>query len=430
MALFLYNLILPLLFVVYLPFYLIHLCKRGGLDRFFWERLGLYTREKKDQLTRLSNPVWIHAVSVGEAVAATGFIARWKTQEPNLDFVLSTTTTTGQEIARKKLPDGVVLIYCPLDFWCTVRRVLKLINPRLLMIFEVEYWPCLITQSAKRGTPVVLANGRMSDRSAAGYAKHAWFFRPLFEKFSLFCMQSEADVQRVRQVVGDAVPAVACDTMKFDQVPDVAGTDRSALLNQVFGDGEKLIWTVGSTHANEEALIADVFKALKHDFPALKLILVPRHHERTTEVETELRKRDLSWTRLDNGSQEPAGGVDILLVNKTGELMSFYETADITYVGKSLAGCEGGHNIIEPAIFGKPIVHGPNMQNFRLVVDVFKQAEATVEVAYDAGLLPAMRELCANPDRRRELSKKSHQVVLSSRGAMERTLDHVKKILI
>lgn len=429
MALFLYNLILPLLFIVYLPFYMIHLFKRGGLDRFFWERLGLYTREKKDQLNRLSRPVWIHAVSVGEAVAATGFIARWKEQDPDLDFVLSTTTTTGQEIARKKLPEGVVLIYCPLDFWCTVRRVLKLINPRMLMIFEVEYWPCLITQSAKRGAPVVLANGRMSDKSAAGYAKHAWFFRPLFETFSLFCMQSEADVQRVRKVVGDAVPAFACDTMKFDQVPDVVGIDHSDLINHVFGVGEKLMWTAGSTHAGEEALIADVFKALKKDFPALKLILVPRHHERTTEVETELRQRDLSWTRLDTGAQEPTGDVDILLVNKTGELMSFYEIADITYVGKSLAGCEGGHNIIEPAIFGKPIVHGANMQNFRLVVDVFKQAGATVEVAEDDDLLPAMRELCANPEHRRELSDKSRQVVTKSRGAMTRTLNHVKRLL-
>ncbi|MDT8389015.1 MAG: 3-deoxy-D-manno-octulosonic acid transferase [Lentisphaeria bacterium] len=429
MALFLYNLVFPLLFVVYLPFYMIHLFKRGGMDRFFWERLGLYTREKKERLSRLSRPVWIHAVSVGEAVAATGFIRRWREERPDLDFVLSTTTTTGQAIARKNLPDGVVLIYCPLDIWCAVRRVLGLINPRLLMIFEVEYWPCLITQSVKRGTPVVLANGRMSDKSAAGYARHAWFFRPLFEKFSLFCMQSDADVRRIRQVVGDAVPAVACDTMKFDQVPDVAGTDRSDLLNHVFGSGEKLIWTVGSTHANEEALIADVYQMLKREFPALKVILVPRHHERTAEVEAELRKRDLTWTRLDNGSQEPAAGVDILLVNKTGELMSFYETADIVYVGKSLAGCEGGHNIIEPAIFGKPIAHGPNMQNFRLVVELFKQAGASIEVKNDDGLLPAMRDLCANPERRRELSEKSRRVVTASRGAMTRTLGHVKQIL-
>lgn len=429
MALFLYNLIFPLLFVVYLPFYMIHLVKRGGMDRFFWERLGLYTREKKNQLGCLSRPVWIHAVSVGEAVAATGFIARWKEQDPALDFVLSTTTTTGQAIARKKLPDGVSLIYCPLDVWCAVRRVLGLINPRLLIIFEVEYWPCLITQAAKRGTPVVLANGRMSDKSAAGYARHAWFFRPLFETFSLFCMQSTADVQRVRQVTGDAVPAVACDTMKFDQVPDVTGEDHADLLDHVFGDGEKLIWTVGSTHAPEEALIADVFKSLKADFPMLKLILVPRHHERTAEVESELQKRNLSWTRLDNGSRAPARGVDILLVNKTGELMSLYGSADMVYVGKSLAGCEGGHNIIEPAIFGKPIVHGASMQNFRLVVDVFKQAGATVEVADDADLLPAMRDLCANPDRRRELSEKSRQVVTASRGAMSRTIDHVREIL-
>lgn len=425
MAMLLYNLVFPIAFLVYLPFYLARLVRRGGLDRRFLERFGIFEVDQKQKLRALTKPVWIHAVSVGEVVAATGFIARWRERSPGCRFVLSTTTTTGHALAVSKTPPDIPVIYCPIDCWLTVRRVLKLVAPRQLIIFEVEYWPNLITQVARRGAGVALVNGRMSDRSSAGYARHRWFFGKLFGHFSVFCMQSEGDAERVRNVIGDSVPVHACGTMKFDQVPWAEESDKSALMAEVFGHGERLVWTAGSTHADEEALVADVFLALKTTHPGLKLILVPRHHERTPEVEKILRERGLSY-RLLKGSPGETGGrreVDVLLVNTTGELMGFYGVSDIVYVGKSLAGCSGGHNIIEPAIFGKPIVHGAGMQNFRLVVEQFREAGAAIEVSSDEGLLPALEELCDSESRRKELSEKSRKVVLSCRGAMDRTLD-------
>lgn len=429
MPMLIYNLVFPVLFILYLPFYLVKLARRGGLNRLFWERLGIYTRRQLEAIGKLDRPVWIHAVSVGEAVAAAGFIARWREREPATDFILSTTTTTGHAMAGRNLPPGVALVYCPVDLRLVVRRALRLANPRSLVIFEVEYWPNLITQAAKRGAAVILANGRMSDKSAAGYARHAWFFRPLFRRFSLFCMQSEADVERVRKIVGGAVPAVACSTMKFDQVADVSTADKSAIFTEVFGPGERLIWTAGSTHANEEALIADTFNALKPSFPALKLVLVPRHHERTGDVERVLQDRQISYRLLKRpNSETPPTPVDVLLVNTTGELMGFYGASDIVYVGKSLAGCTGGHNIIEPAIFGKAIIHGPNMQNFRLVAQLFREAGATVEVPEDSRLLPEMQHLCSSPQRRAELAGKARRVVAGGRGAMDRTLDHIAEL--
>jgi len=431
MRLLLYNLLFPLAFVVYLPLFVWKLVRRGGFTHHFWERFGVYSPEQKTRLRGLERPVWVHAVSVGEVVAAASFIQRWRERQPGTPFVLSTTTTTGHATAGKKLPEDVRVIYCPLDFFFFVRRVLDLIQPRLLVIFEVELWPNLVWLTSKRRTPVVLANGRMSDRSARGYARHRWFFEPVFGQFSIFCMQSEADADRVRAVVGSTVPVYACNTVKFDQVPDVGGVDAATVLDEFFGRGERLVWVAASTHAGEEGLVLDVFLNLQKEFPALKLVLVPRHHERTSEVEKSLSTRAVRY-RLLRPEASAEGGcetVDCLLVNTTGELMKFCAVADVVFVGKSLAGNEGGHNIIEPAIFGKAILHGSAMQNFRLVVDIFREAHAAVQVESDDGLEPAVRGLLADPSQRRELGERARGVVDASRGAIDRTIDLLLALL-
>jgi len=428
----LYNLLLPVAFLLYLPVFTVKLIRRGGFRRHFGERFGLYGAGQKAALRGLDRPVWIHAVSVGEAVAAVGFIRRWQQRDPALGFVLSTTTTTGHAIAERKLPAGVPLIYCPVDLPCAVWRALRRVRPRMLVLFEVEFWPNLITQASRRGVPVVLVNGRMSDRSARGYARHGWFFRGLFSRLRLFCVQSPDDVERVRRVVGGAVPVFSCNTMKFDQTPDATARDRRPLLDEAFGPGPRLVLVAGSTHAGEEALVAGAVKALRAEFPPLRLVLVPRHHERTGEVERVLREAGLSWRLLkpaEGGGPAPADPVEVLLVNTTGELMDFYAAADIAYVGKSLAGQAGGHNIIEPAIFAKPILHGSHLENFRLVADVFRAGQATVEVGRDEDFLPALRALCADPARRAELARRARAVVEAGRGAMDRTLDHLYAVV-
>jgi 3-deoxy-D-manno-octulosonic-acid transferase len=422
MVLFLYNLFFPVLFLLYLPFFVGKLLRRGNYRHHFGERFGFYSKEQRERLRALNEPVWIHAVSVGEAVAAISFIKTWQLRAPQQKFVLSTTTTTGHLMAEKKLPAGVVLVYCPLDYWPVVGRALTLIRPRMLVIFEVEFWPTLISRAVTRGIPVTLVNGRLSDRSARGYAKHRWFFGPLFSKLSVFCMQSDTDGERVSSVVGSAVPVHVCDTMKFDQIPDCKPGGAAAQLDRFFGPGERVVWTVGSTHPGEEALVADVFAKLKPEFPQLRLVLVPRHTERTAEVEEILRQRDLSYALL-NGAGEPAGAVDILLVNTTGELMKFYASADLVYVGKSLAGNQGGHNIIEPAIFGKAILYGHHMENFRHVAAIFRQHGAALELDGDQALAPAMEKLLGSAEAREDLARKSREVVERYRGAINRTID-------
>lgn len=435
MRLILYNLLFPVAFILYLPFFIRKLVKRGGVKHCFGERFGLFSKERRDELRALNRPVWVHAVSVGEAVAACGFIQRWKELNPELDFVLSTTTTTGHAVAESKRPAGVPVIYCPLDFFVFVLRSLALVRPRLLVIFEVEMWPNLITLAKHMNIPVTLVNGRMSDRSALGYSRHRWFFKPLFARLDCICVQSEDDAERVKRVTGLKAPVYVCNTMKFDQVPDCDATDMSAVLDTAFGIGERLVWTAGSTHPGEEHLVLTTFQALKKRFPALKLVLVPRHHERSAAVIELLRELDLKYRchvenpELQTTNVAPGEPADVLLVNATGVLMAFYAAADVVLVGKSLAGNTGGHNIIEPAIFAKPIVHGVNMENFRLVVRLFERDNATRVVKEDEELRHAMTELLGHEDIRRRLGQKARTVVERHRGAVDKTLKHLEALV-
>ena len=427
MKLFFYNLLFPVGFVLYLPEFIYKLVRRGGYSQRFMERFGWYKPDRQAQLGALDRPVWVHAVSVGEVMAAAAFIRRWRERRPGLDFVLSTTTTTGYRTAAKRLPDGVVLVYNPLDFAPFVRAAFTAIAPRLVVIFEVEFWPNMIVTAARRGIPLALANGRMSDHSARGYARFRWFFHDLFRRFSLMCVQTEVDADRVRRVVPAGVPIHVCNTMKFDLIPDAAAADLRPYLRESFGLDNPLVWVAGSTHGGEEAWVLATYGALRREFPGLRLVLVPRHQERTAEVVALLEKHGLRYRLRRPGGEQPAagnGGAEVLLVNTTGELMDFYAAADLVFVGKSLAGNHGGHNIIEPAIHGKAIVYGENMENFRAVAGIFRSERAAVECA-DApeAFRKTVAELLRSPERRKELARRARAVVEKHRGAIDRTID-------
>lgn len=421
-----YNILLPILFLLYLPFYLVHIFKRGGLTKEYWQRFGFFGKDIREKLSKLNSKVWIHAVSVGESVAAVSFIKAWQTKNPQDNIVFSCSTSTARDTILKKKLQGVTMVYCPIDFWWAVRTALKVINPHTLIIFEVEIWPNLIRMAQKKGVKVCLVNGRMSDKSSKGYAKWSCVFKPIFNAFSAICMQTDEDARRVENVIGKDARIKVCDTMKFDQVPDVNASDVAPVLDACFGTGERLTFVVGSTHPGEEELICEAFKNLKKDFPALKMVLVPRHCERASEVGQLLDAKQLTWCLLKNDEKHDKSSlVDVLLVNTTGELMNFYGAADVAYVGKSLAGQTGGHNIIEPAIFGKAIIHGSHMENFRAVAAIFKERKAAVEVKSDEEFEQNLRQLLENSQEREELGKRARATVDRYRGAIDRTIDAI-----
>ncbi|MCK5834307.1 MAG: 3-deoxy-D-manno-octulosonic acid transferase [Lentisphaeria bacterium] len=414
-----YNLLFPLFFILYFPFYLKKQLKRGGLDCSFWERFGFFSKLKKQTIRSLNEPVWIHAVSVGETVVALTFIEKWQKSRPELQFVLSTTTTTGQSIAQAKSNKNTTVIYMPFDFLCPLWRAFKLIKPSKLVIFEVEIWPNLMLIAKKKGVELSLVNGRMSDNSFRGFSRFSWFFQPTFALFDKIFVQTEADAERFNGVSGHRIVSTVCDTMKFDQAPSTASHLSREHIQSRLSSGVDVIFTAASTHPGEEEVILKAYKEARRQYQNLGLILVPRHVERTKEIESLISDENLSYSLL---TQETDERKDLLLVNTTGELLSLIACSDLVYVGKSLGGNEGGHNIIEPAVFGKAILHGKNMQNFKVVTEIFQKEQASIVVTEET-LAEEIYNLSISKTARENLGNKARSIVIKHSGAVAKTIN-------
>lgn len=426
MSLLAYNLLFPTAFLFFLPGLIFKLIMRGGHKNTYWERFGFFSKDIRGRISRMSNPVWIHAVSVGESQMAVDFIKLWAGMSPGRQFVLSTTTTTGQELARSKVLPSVPVIFCPIDFWPFVAAALRLVRPSMLVIFETELWPNLISMTARSGAKVALVNARMSDHSFKGYRRASWFLRPFMRRISLVCAQTEMDVQRYSGVC-PALRIERTGTMKFDQ--PIPGDLPALELDPVFGGDERVLLLGASTHPGEERLLAQTFLSLRKKVPGLKLALVPRHAERGAEVAGVLKELGVPYLRRSNGERWGAGMADCLLADTTGELMSFIAAADIVVMGKSLAGNTGGHNVIEPALLGKPVVSGWEMVNFRFVRDTLVAKDALVTVKSDSELEAALEALALSPDRRSKIGGDARSAIVEHCGATRRTIEHLEGLL-
>ena len=420
-----YNLLMPLGFLFFLPGLLVKYRNRGGWKSTYGERFGRFSPQRLRELKEFRGAVWIHAVSVGETVVALNLVRALLKRRPGIRIVISTTTTTGQELARNNCPENATVIFCPIDFWWMVKRVFNIIRPSMLVIFETEIWPNLICEAKNRRIPLVLANGRMSDHSVRGYRRFGMFFGPLLAKFDRLLVQSEADAERYHEVSPRANVTV-CGNMKFDQkVPADPGDPG---LDAYFGNLPRTVLLGASTHPGEEALLAGCFVDLKAEFPELKLIIVPRHAERGSDIAAMLTARNLKFARrsLEKSAESP---VDVLLADTTGEMLKFIKAADVVVMGKSLAGHDGGHNLIEPAMLGKATVTGHVLRNFRFLLRVLKEADAVETVAKDEELAPALRRLLADPEARAAIGERAKAVIGQHRGATERTVTEIEKLL-
>ena len=429
---FIYNLLFPLAFLFFLPGMIIKYIRRGGVKENYGERFAKFAETKLERLKEFRGAVWVHSVSVGETAIALSMIRAWKEMEPERRFVLSTTTTTGQGIAVSGAPDGVEVIFCPIDFIFFVRRTVSVLNPGMLIIFETEIWPNLIREVRRKGAPVALVNARISDRSAAGYRRWSFFFAPVLRQLSLLCVQTETDAGRFKAVCSDVEPIV-CGNMKFDQkipakLPEIG-------IERYFGDGDYDILLAASTHPGEERLLAETYTELRGTYPSLKLIIVPRHAERGGEIANLLGSMNLNYIRRSEdlrNSQEDTlkhAHCDVLLADTTGEMAAFMKAADIVVMGKSLAGHNEGHNIIEPALMRKPVVTGCELRNFRFVLKAMKDDDALITADSDGVLKQILDELLASPEKRAELGERAGNSVKKHRGATKRTIELCRKLL-
>lgn len=425
---FLYNILFLIFFIISSPYYFLKLWRRGNWRTGFQQRFGRYDTKIKQSITN-RHILWMHAVSVGEMNVCTQVIRALEPRVPNLKIIVSTTTTTGMGELQKRLPPHIGKIYYPIDRRRYVARALDTINPHAIVLVESEIWPNFIWRARAKRIPLFLVNARLSDRSYPRYKKFGFLFRDLFGAFNAVGAQNEADANKLREIGCRPEAVRVVGNLKFDaaKLEGRPLLDVPALLAQLGVPAGAPVLVAGSTHAGEEGILAEQFLRLRARFPNLFLILVPRHFERARDVGQELAKRGIKYvyrSEIFSDTRRVPGELQCLLVNTTGELRYFYEHATVVFVGKSLT-AKGGQNPIEPAALGKPVIFGPNMQNFADVVRIFLAQNGAVQVRDVAGLEEALAALLADPERRSELGKNAQRIVRENQGAVERTVDMI-----
>ena len=423
----LYNLLFVVGFTLLLPHFFWRMWKRGGYRRDFGQRLGWFSTETRAALAG-GKTVWIHAVSVGELFVALRLMDALRAAKPDISFVVTTTTSTGHAIAKEKIRAPDVLLYFPVDLPMVMRRVLDVVRPKLLILVEVEFWPNLIRLCHQRGIPVTLVNGRISDSSYRGYRRLRLFTRRVLPLIRWMSMQSDRDAERIRDLGAPPSHVMVAGSAKYElgaRDADAEAKAREALRQAGLASATVLLG--GSTWAGEEAILLDLYAQLRQTIPDLALVLAPRHVERSKEVIEELERRKLHFYRrsqLPMTDQRP----DVLLIDTTGELRHFYAAADVIFIGKSLT-FHGGQNLIEPAVYGKAIVVGPNMENFAAIMADFHAAQAVRQVADAQELESAIRALLADSTQRQEQGARARRLVEEKSGAIEKTVAQLLPLL-
>ncbi|HLP75522.1 MAG TPA: 3-deoxy-D-manno-octulosonic acid transferase [Candidatus Paceibacterota bacterium] len=424
----LYNILFAVFFILSSPYYFMRLWRRGNWTRGFGQRFGAYDAKLKQAITN-RQVLWMHAVSVGEVNVCTQLIKALEPRVPNLKIVVSTTTTTGMGELQKKLPTHISKIYYPIDRKSYVTRALATIHPKAIVLVEAEIWPNFLWRAREVGIPLFLVNARLSERSFNGYKRWGFIFRDIFASFSGVGVQNEADGDRLRELGCRPEAIHVVGSLKFDaaKLDEKRVLDVPRMMQQLAVPENPLFLVAGSTHAGEEAMLAEQYLRLRQRFPNLFLIIVPRHFERGKEVGRELRQRGVKFvfrSEITANTQFQPGEVDCLLVNTTGELKYFYEHATVIFVGKSMKG-QGGQNPIEPGALGKAMIFGPNMQNFQEVAKSFVLNDGAIQVKDEAGLETALVQLLSDNWRREELGSNARKVVRENLGAIERTVDMI-----
>lgn len=426
---FIYNILFAIGYVLMFPKFLLRMWKRGGYARNMTQRLGCYSAEVRAKLSA-SRRIWVHAVSVGEANIAFRFMDEIRAFNPNAKFTFTTNTSTAYKIAEKKLHPDDVLLYFPMDFPSVIKKVVKQINPVALILLEGEIWPNLIRKLASDKVPVALVNGRVSQSSFKGYKMVKWFIEPVLKLFSVLLVQGDVDRQRLIDLGAPSDRVIVMGSAKYDLMGPGSETlaKTRSLLSMAGITEEHQILLGGSTWAGEEVALVETFNILKNEFPKLRLVLVPRHAERSKDIISELLQmgvKVLKRSELVSGFDKGEGDIpEILLVDSTGELMDFYAVADVVFVGKSLC-AQGGQNFIEPAVFGKAIICGPNLQNFEQIAADFEKVEAMTKVADKKQLLTEVRRLLSNDVERRAMGARAALLVELKRGVVRRSVELV-----
>ncbi len=373
--------------------------------------------------------IWLHAVSVGEVNLLGPLLARLEQQHPDWVCMISTTTMTGFDLAKKKYAPRTVF-YCPLDFSWAVRKTMKRVRPNLLVLAELELWPNLIRAAKTQGARVAVVNGRLSDRSLRGYRRLRPFFARLLQSLDAIAAQNAEYASRFCELGAPPDRVHLTGSIKFDGAQTDRDNPKTQQLAQLAGiQPGDIVFLAGSTQEPEEEMALQVYRELATEYPALRFIVTPRHPERFEEVAALLDRSQVRWqrrSRLEEGGLDPQARV--LLVDVIGELGAWWGTAQIAFVGGSM-GTRGGQNMIEPAAYGAAVSFGPNTGNFRDVVALLLDRDAAKAVASREELAGFVRRCLTDPPFANELGQRARQLVQEQAGAAEKTCQLLQSLM-
>lgn len=412
------------LFYIALPFILLRLLWKSRKNRDYREKI--YERFGFFKKTLPQNVIWLHAVSLGESIAATPLIKNIRQNYPEIPIIVTTTTPTGAKLIEKNFGNEITHCFSPYDVPDVLTRFLKKINPRLLIIMETELWPNLFYHCKKHNIPIFIANARLSERSARGYKKIAALSKQLLQAVTKIAVQTPVEAERFIQLGLDPHKAQITGSIKFDLEIPASLQQNAKELRQHWGE-KRLIWIAASTHEGEETLILAAYKKLKSQIPQLLLVLVPRHQERFARV-IQLCKSHFENIVLRSQNIPCTANTEIFIGDSMGELLLFYAAADIAFVGGSLIPV-GGHNPLEPAALNLPILMGPHYFNFADICSRLSTTGALKIVNNEDELNQQILSIATNENLRHEMGNKAYEFVLQNKGATAKHMQILTTLL-
>ncbi len=407
-------------FVLYLilPFILLRLLWRSRHNKQYrkriLERLGVFSIKPEWQ-----QGLWIHAVSLGEVIAATPLIKAIRLHYPTLPITLTTMTITGSARVTATFGNDIFHVYVPYDIPCFLKRFLKRVKPKALIILETELWPNMLALCKAQQIPIMLSNARLSERSFLGYQRIARSTKKMLSAITVLAAHAHADGQRFLQLGLDPAHLFVTGSIKFDVTVPASIMEQAQVLRNMLGH-DRYVWVVASTHDGEEEKILQTFKQVLLSVPNLLLLLVPRHPERFHKI-TELCRHE-GYHVVTRTSQQPCSTLTQIFIGDTiGELKLFYAASDLAFVGGSLVPI-GGHNILEPASLGIPTITGPYMFNFTEITELLLAEQALIQVQNNIELATAVISLLGDSTLRADMSERAHQTLEKNKGALEKTM--------
>ena len=422
---FLYSALLFVGLVLTSPFWLVQMLRLGKYRAGLSERLGFLPSRIVTDDTR--PVIWVHAVSVGEVLATQGLVAGLRATFPAFRIVVSTTTHTGQKLARERFGERDVF-YFPLDLAVCILPYFRALRPRLVVLAETEFWPNFLRSAKRSGARLAVVNGRISDRSFPRYQNFRGLLERVLSFVDIFLAQSEEDARRMQEIGAPRDRVHVSGNLKFDVRPPEEIAIVSKLRGVLAREQAGPVIVAGSTVEGEEEVVLDAFRFLVLErHPHALLVLAPRHKERFEDVARLLQQRGIKHTRRSQMSGNTVLTGSVLLLDSLGELASVYGLADVAFVGGSLVP-RGGHNILEPAHWGVATLVGPHTENFRDIIGIFRQEDAVRVVAAER-FGPTLLSLLANDAERHALGQRAHDVTARQAGATQRTVGEIRALL-